>query len=136
MWVTDRENEIYTYVKTKVKAKFNAAYPDMFFTQDDSPNTPAKFPCVYVHFLAPYEISPYLENKTVNAAIVTVEFDVKVTNAMGINVASVVSDACVDALKELQFEIIMFPEFQNMGTETKRKIFRARRTIGAEDIIM
>lgn len=135
MWLTDRENAIYTYVKTKVWNKYKNTYSNMFFTQDDSPNLPASFPCIYVHFLSPYEVGSELENTSVNAAIVTVEFAVTVTNAMGLNVANIVSDSCVDALKEVGFEIIMFPEFQNMGTDTKRKIFRARRTIGSGDII-
>lgn len=135
MWVTDVQNQIYTYVKTKVWNRYKNTYPQLFFTQDDSPNIPASFPCVYVHFLSPVESHSYLVNTTINAIVSTVEIQTTVSNGMGLNVANIISDAVVEALKELQFEIIMLPEFQNFGTETKRKIFRARRTIGAEDII-
>lgn len=135
MWITNTQNQIYTYLKYKVENRYKSAYPGLFFTQDDSPNIPASFPCVYVHFLAATESNSYIENLSINAVISTVEIQVSVTNDMGLNVANLISDAVVDALKELRFEMIMLPEFQNFGAETKRKIFRARRTIGDGDYI-
>lgn len=135
MWVTDRENEIYTYLKYRALVALQTKYPNLFFTQDDSVNESPKFPCVYVHFLSPIEMGQELDNSSVNAIELTVQIDVTVAEHMGMAAATEVSDNVVENLKRLRFSILGFPEFSNLDTTTKRKVIRAERTIGVDDIL-
>jgi len=135
MWVTNKQNEIYTYLKYRALVALQTKYPNLFFTQDDSPNESPKFPCVYVHFLSPIETGRDLDNDSVNAVVCTLQVDVTVPEQMGMSAATEVSDNVVENLKRMRFSITAFPEFSNLNTNTKRKILRAERTIGVDDIL-
>ncbi len=98
-------------------------------------NESPKFPCVYVHFLSPIETGQELDNSSVNAIALTVQIDVTVAEHMGMAAATEVSDNVVENLKRLRFSILGLPEFSNLDTTTKRKVIRAERTIGVDDIL-
>ena len=102
-WVEDRINEIFTRVKTKTIKALKKEYPDLNFTMDDSENTDAKFPSVYMFFSAA-ERGQTLDGQAINAVFMTVRTTVSTTKAQGNVVAQKVNAKVRDEMKLLRFD--------------------------------
>jgi len=102
IWIDDRINSIFTLVKNHTVKALKTKYPDINFTQDDSENTDAKFPTVYM-FFDTEERQNTLDGGVVNAVYMTVRTKVSVTKVQGNNVARDVNAKVRDELKALGF---------------------------------
>lgn len=101
-WVEDRIDQIYTVVKSKVITALKTEFPDINFTMDDSENTTAKFPNVYVFFDA-VERGQTLDGQAINAVFMTIRTKVSASKAQGNVVAQKVNATVRDELKQLRF---------------------------------
>ena len=133
-WVEDIKLSIYARLKNEVIATLKQTYPDIFFTMEEQISSSTRFPTVYIHFLGGSERGGDLEGNTINAIDCTIQFEVVVSNAQGMSGARRVSNEIVKQLKKMHFAINSLPEFQNINTDTKRMVGRARRIIGQGDI--
>ena len=104
IWIDDRINSIFTLVKTHTVNALKAKYPDINFTQDDSENTNAKFPTVYM-FFDTEERQSTLDGGTINAVYMVVRTKVSVTKVQGNNVARAVNAKVRDELLALNFKV-------------------------------
>lgn len=134
-WFFDRENAIYTIIKTRVTNKLSTKYPNLQFTSDDSGSMKAKFPTVYIHWIPGYEMGRELHNEKVNAFLCTVQMEVYTNKEQGQKVAKHVMAEVVQQFITLGFEINQMPEFLATNNETKRIVARARRTLAIGDLI-
>lgn len=101
-WIEDRINQIYTTVKTKVTLALQDKYPDINFTMDDSENTDARFPSVYI-FFDTVERGQTLDGQAINAVYMTIRVRVSANKAQGNTVAQEVSSHVRDEMKLLRF---------------------------------
>ena len=101
-WIDDRINAIFTRVKNNTVKEFKTKYPDINFTQDDSENTNAKFPTVYM-FFDTEERGTTLDGGVINAVYMTVRAKVSVTKVQGNNVARDINAKVRDELCALGF---------------------------------
>ena len=101
-WVEDRIDQIYTVVKSKVITALVEEYPDINFTMDDSENTTAQFPNVYV-FFDTVERGQTLDGQGINAVFMTIRTKVSASKAQGNVVAQKVNAKVRDELKLLRF---------------------------------
>ena len=101
-WIDDRIDKIYSRVKHKVCNALKKDYPDINFTQDDSENTNARFPTVYM-FFDTVERMTTLDGGAINAVYMTIRTQVSVTKAQGNEAAREVNAAVRDELVNLGF---------------------------------
>lgn len=134
-WIFDVETSIFARLKNEVISSLKSKYPDINFTMDDASDTQPKFPTVYIHFLGGSEQGQDLEGLSINAILCTVQFEVTVSKEQGLLGARQVTYEVVRQLKNLRFSVVSLPEFQNISTDTKRMVGRARRTIGQADVL-
>ncbi len=134
-WIFDIETSIYARLKNEVIASLKSTYPDIFFTMEERIDSSTRFPTVYIHFLAGSEQGGDLEGSTINAINCTVQFEVVVNQSQGLSGARKVTNEVVKQLKKMRFSVISLPEFQNVTTDTKRMVGRARRIIGQGDVL-
>lgn len=134
-WIFDTETSIFARLKNEVIATLKSTYPDIFFTMEEQISSSTRFPTVYIHFLGGTEQGGDLEGTTINAINCTVQFEVVVSNAQGMSGARKVTNEIVKQLKKMRFAINSLPEFQNINTDTKRMVGRARRIIGQGDVL-
>ena len=132
-WVFDIQDKIYSRVDALCTAKLSSKYPDINVTTDSHKLVNAKFPSVYIHFMA-VEMGKDLENKTINAVYLTAEISVTVTSAQKMEVAREVTQVVSDCMKDMQFDINRMPEFNDTDTEY-RTVTRFARTIGNADTL-
>ena len=130
-WVEDRINQIYSRVKSKTITTLKTTYPDINFTMDDSENTPAKFPNVYMYFDVT-ERGQTLDGQTVNAVYMTVRTKVSASKSQGNVVAQKVNAEVRDEMKLLMFNVSGSPIPTTLGDV---KIINANygRVIGHDD---
>ena len=131
MWVEDRIDQIYSRVKSKTIKALKSTYPDINFTEDDSENTPAKFPNVYMFFDVT-ERGQTLDGQTINAVYMTVRTKVSASKAQGNTVAQKVNAKVRDEMKALMFNVSGSPIPTTLGDV---KIINANygRIIGHDD---
>ena len=101
-WIEDRIDSIYSRVKHKVIDELSESYPEINFTEDDSENTDAKFPTVYM-FFDTAERGTTLDGGVINAVYMTIRTKVSVTKAQGNDVCREVNALVRDELKALHF---------------------------------
>ena len=130
-WVFDIQDKIYSRLDAVCRAKLSRKYPDISVTMDNNVSTTAKFPNVYLHFLPMMEIGNDLDGKDINAAYLTAQVDVTVTNSQEMSVANEVSQVVVNCMKDMRFNATL-PEFVNTSSEY-RTVSRFTRTIGNAD---
>ena len=102
IWIDERINKIFSHVRNKVKTALKEKYPELNFTQDDSENTKAKFPTVYMFFDFA-ERGSTLDGGVINAVYMTVRTQVSVTKTQGNNAAREVNAKVRDELINLGF---------------------------------
>lgn len=102
MWIEDRIDKIFSHVRNKTIKEFKADYPDINFTQDDSENTEAKFPTVYMYFDTA-ERGSTLDGGAINAVYMTVRTKVSVTKTQNNDVARAVNAKVRDELVNFGF---------------------------------
>lgn len=130
-WVFDIQDKIYSRLDAVCRAKLSRKYPNISVTMDNNVSTTAKFPNVYLHFLPMMEIGNDLDGKDINAAYLTAQVDVTVTNSQEMSVANEVSQVVVNCMKDMRFNATL-PEFVNTSSEY-RTVSRFTRTIGNAD---
>ena len=101
-WIDSRIDKIYSRVKHKVTNALKKNYPDINFTQDDSENTSAKFPTVYMFFDTAERMAT-LDGGAINAVYMTIRTQVSVTKTQGNEAAREVNTAVRDELVNLGF---------------------------------
>ena len=77
-------------------------YPDINFTMDDSEDTPAQFPNVYL-FFDTVERGQTLDGQAINAVYMTIRAKVSASKAQGNPVVQKVSSCVRDEMKLLRF---------------------------------
>ena len=102
IWIEDRINSIFTLVKDHTIKAFKTKYPALNFTQDDSENTNAQCPTVYMFFDS-QERESTLDGGVINAVYMTIRTKVSVTKVQGNNVAREVNAKVRDELCALGF---------------------------------
>ena len=101
-WIDNRIDQIYSRVKSKTISALKTEYPDINFTMDDSENTPAKFPNVYMYFDVT-ERAQTLDGQSINAVYMTVRTKVSASKAQGNLVAKKVNSTVRNEMKLLRF---------------------------------
>ena len=101
-WIDDRIDRIFSRVKHKVCDALKSDYPDLNFTQDDSENTSARFPTVYMFFDTTERMTT-LDGGAINAVYMTVRTKVSVTKTQGNDTGRRVNSAVRDELVDLGF---------------------------------
>lgn len=132
-WVYDIQDAIYSRLDAICDAKLGSKYSDLNVTMDSHKVTNAKFPNVYVHFLAPVEVGKDLDGKDVNAIYLTANITVTVTSAQGMEVAKEVTQIVTDCMKDMRF-VASLSEFVDTDSEY-RTVSRFARTIGNADTL-
>lgn len=102
IWIDKRIDKIFSHVKNKTTSALKTKYPDINFTQDDSENTLAKFPTVYMFFDIAERMST-LDGGAMNGVYMTVRTQVYVTKTQGNNAAREVNTKVRDELVDLGF---------------------------------
>lgn len=134
MWVLDRETTIYSKIKAQTLSRLKKAFPDLNITRDGRVQTEPMFPNVFISFLQPVEQGNDLENKTINAVLLTIQVEVTVTQEQGLAVADSVSWTILDIAKSMGFNASM-PYYDTTSNKTYRTISRFTRTIGYNDTL-
>ena len=131
-WVYDIQDKIASRISAictaKLKVKYPSKYGDLTVTTNSHELATAKFPCVYIQFLAPLEIGKDLVGQDVNAIYLTVQISVIVPTAKKMETAREVTSVVTDAMKEMAFGATL-AEFADTDSEY-RTISRFTRTIG------
>lgn len=101
-WIDERINAIYSHVRSRTLSELKSKYSKLRFTEDDSENTKAEFPTVYM-FFDWVERQSTLDGGGINAIYMTVQTRISVTKAQGNNVAREVNAKVRDELCSLGF---------------------------------
>ena len=130
-WIEDRIDQIYSRVKSKTIKALKDEYPDINFTMDDSENTDAKFPNVYMFFNV-VERGQTLDGQAINAVFMTVRTKVSASKAQGNTVAQKVNAKVRDEMKLLYFDASGVPIPTTLG-DVKQINANYGRIIGSDD---
>lgn len=123
------ESEVTTQLKARVPKLTDYKYPKLSFTNEISDNVP-NFPNVYIHELDSSEVGMSIPNQQIHAIRDTFQIDVS-TNTNKAD-ARTVTNACILALKRLQYSVIMTP-IHLKENNVHRFVFRVRRVIASGD---
>lgn len=130
-WIEERINQIYTRVKSETVSEYKTKYPDINFTQDDSENAKAVFPCIYMYFDIVERMST-LDGGTINGVYMTIRTKVSVTKSQGNNVAREVHSKVREELKHLGF-IVSGSPIPTVSGDIKVINANYGRVIGCDD---
>lgn len=130
-WIEDRIDQIYSRVKSKTIKALKGEYPDINFTMDDSENTDAKFPNVYMFFNV-VERGQTLDGQAINAVFMTVRTKVSASKAQGNTVAQKVNAKVRDEMKLLYFDASGVPIPTTLG-DVKQINANYGRVLGSQD---
>ena len=130
-WIEDRIDAIYSRVKSKTMTALKREYPDLNFTMDDSENTDAKFPNVYMYFDVA-ERGQTLDGQAINAVFMTIRTKVSASKAQGNTVAQKVNAKVRDELKLLYFTASGVPIPTTSG-DVKQINANYGRVLGSQD---
>lgn len=130
-WIEDRIDQIYSRVKSKTIKALKDEYPDINFTMDDSENTDAKFPNVYMFFNV-VERGQTLDGQAINAVFMTVRTKVSASKAQGNTVAQKVNAKVRDEMKLLYFDASGVPIPTTLG-DVKQINANYGRVLGSQD---
>lgn len=133
MWTSDIGTTVFSRIKAKGMAELKKAYPNINFTQSDRSSTTPKFPTVFCKDISSPEQGQTLDGQSVNAVLYSVQIEVT-DNGSTFITAKTVMNKIVDYMKEMRFQIVGTPEFQNTSN-VYRMVARFRRMIGANDVI-
>lgn len=125
---------VFTKIKSDFSQEIKNAYgiTDKNFSTVGSSDTPAVFPFVYVQTLPALERGQDMEGSTVNGALFSFQIDVY-SNKTQAEARKVMSEIA-RLMKEMHFEIVSMPSFQN-ANDVHRMTARFSRIFGADDIL-
>ena len=108
-------------------------YPKINCTTTNESETPAKFPTLYLHELAPLEVGQDLTNESVNAIRCTIEIQVWTSGGTTPekDCQNILSDAVIE-MKRFNFNISAMPMVQTTD-KISWGVIRCTRIIGAND---
>ena len=133
MWISKLGSNILSRLRTKCTKELIKNYPNINFTDSDrSPSTP-KFPTVYYKEISSPEIGQTLDGASLNALLYSVQIEVTDNGETSLATKNVM-DKVEDIMKEMRFQIVGTPEFQNTQN-VFRMVARFRRPIGYNDVI-
>lgn len=125
-WFSEIESTIFTYLKYVLVEEDEARFKDLNCTtssESESIENIVDFPTLYIHLLPLVELGNDLYNTDVAAVRATVELQV-ITDKSEASCRKIM-DACILAMKQLRFNIPMFPDPQ---TSNKKYFAIARFT--------
>lgn len=130
-WAFDLETKIFSIIKLKTESKLKEKYPDIFYTNTDSPkDVITHFPTVYIHELPGSERSKTTEGDSVESVMYSMQ--IEVTSKRSQKETKVVLSHISEVLKSMGFSISSFPEANN-GSMYYRSVMRASRLIGRSE---
>lgn len=130
-WIFDIDDIVLADIDNYVSDELITEYPDLFFTSSDYNASDPSFPTVVVKCIDSREQGQTLEGDGINAIMYSIQIDVYANTKQ--QDAKKVMGSVINCLKELRFDIFSMPEFNN--TDVYRLTIRARRMIGANDIL-
>ena len=132
MWINDIETAVFSRIKAR-GSPLKKYFPKIFFTtENETDETVAVFPTVYVEELAGTEQGRDLEGRKVNVYLAT--FQINIAHNGKKNEVKRIMENCMETMKEMRFEIIATPIYSlNKGVWTG--VARFRRVIGGEDVL-
>lgn len=132
MWISDIESAVFSRIKAR-GSTLKKKYPKIFFTaENETDETSAVFPTVYVQELFGSEQGRDLEGIGINDYLAT--FQINISHNKDKADVRKIMDNCVETMKSMSFEVINTPIY----TKTDgvwNGVARFRRTIGANDIL-
>lgn len=126
---------VYTILKTKVKKAMIDTYPSISFSDEPSDKDPS-FPNVFFQQLQPIEQGQTIDGNVISAVLDTVQITV-IANTTKAD-ANKVAWACVDALKDIRYDLVGLPIYSIQNKENSRIhtfTLRARRLVGDGDVL-
>lgn len=133
MWTMDIGSAVLSKLRSKGTKALVNDYPNINFTDSDrAPSTP-KFPTVYYHEISSPETGQTLDGASLNGMLYSVQIEVTDNGTTSLTTKTVMSKV-VDIMKEMRFQVVGTPEFQNTQN-VFRMVARFRRTIGYNDVI-
>ena len=133
MWATEIDTTVLSRLRSRGYADLKKNYPNINFTDDDRAPIDPKFPTVFYINISSAERGQTLDGKSMNALLHSVQIEVSDNSQTNSTVKAVMSNIC-DYMKDMGYEIVNMPFFQNTDT-VFRMVARFRRTIGANDVI-
>ena len=130
-WIDDRINAMYSHVRSRTLSGLKSKYPDLNFTEDDTSNTKAKFPTVYM-FFDWVSRQDTLDGGAINAVYMTCRTKVSVTKSQGNNVAREVNAKVRDELGALGF-IASGGNLPLQSGDVKEMVSNYQRVVGYDD---
>lgn len=132
MWINDIGVAVYSRIKAR-GSPLKKKYPNIFFTdENETEETTAVFPTVFVDELSGVEQGRDLDGSTVNSYLATFQINIS-HNGKKSEVREIMGN-CMETMKSMRFEII--------GTTIYSKtngvwgaVARFRRTIGSSDTL-
>lgn len=133
MWATEIDTTVLSRLRSRGYADLRKNYPNINFTDDDRAPIDPKFPTVFYINISSAERGQTLDGKSMNALLHSVQIEVSDNSQTNSTVKAVMNKIC-DYMKDMGYEIVNMPFFQNTDT-VFRMVARFRRTIGANDVI-
>ena len=130
-WAFELESIIFTIVKKELLERLKETFPSIKITDKGQTVSKADFPTVYIHELPGVEMGADVFGTDINAVMETFQVDVT-TNTSKSDSREIIVNA-IDVFKQLRFQIVSMPEFDDDDDETYRFTARLRRVIGAND---
>lgn len=128
-WFAELESKLFTRIKYELAKE----YPNLNCTTASASDTPVKFPTLYFHELQPIEAGADLEGNTVNAVMETIEM--QVFSKKSEKECKDIMVSALSIMKDMSFQIAMFPSPQTRNDKVSFAITRCRRLIGQSDIL-
>ena len=132
MWINDIETAVFSRIKAR-GSPLKKYFPKIFFTtENETDETVAVFPTVYVEKLAGTELGRDLDNRKTNLCLCS--FQINISHNGKKNEVERIMENCKDTLKQMRFDMENDPVYSlNKGVWTG--VARFRRVIGGGDIL-
>lgn len=133
MWTMDIGSAVLSKLRSKGTKALVNDYPNINFTDSDRASSTPKFPTVYYHEISSPETGQTMDGASLNGVLYSVQIEVTDNGTTSLTTKTVMSKV-VDIMKEMRFQVVGTPEFQNTQN-VFRMVARFRRTIGYNDVI-
>ena len=133
MWATEIDTTVLSRLRSRGYTDLKKKYSNINFTDDDRAPIDPKFPTVFYINISSAERGQTLDGKSMNALLHSVQIEVSDNSQTNSTVKAVMNKIC-DYMKDMGYEIVNMPFFQNTDT-VFRMVARFRRVIGANDVI-
>lgn len=128
-WFLNLKAILFTHFEKKVRDTLDGAFPNIFFTIEDSNTEPTKLPSVLFAELTPLETGNNLDNTSVNAIWETIQVTVYSNQRSDVKK---IMGACMTAMKSLRFNVTGFPLYET-NHDIKFGVARFRRLVAERD---